>query len=123
MRFLWWMPAVSYAVFIYWLSDQSQPPGSHLSPDKVLHFLGFGFFSLAVAMGLVKGSQVRSTLGWALGSFFIVSIYGCLDEFHQSSVAGRTASLGDILADSLGALVFLGLAAMAVHSRFRQGLS
>lgn len=123
MRLLWWFPAVSYAVFIYWLSDQSQPPGTNLSPDKVLHFLGFGFFSLAVAVGLRKGSQVSSTLGWTLGAFIIVVLYGCLDELHQSSVAGRTASLGDILADSMGALVFLGMAALLMRSSFRQGLS
>ena len=34
----------------------------------------------------------------------IVSIYGIIDEFHQSFTPGRDATISDWIADTLGAL-------------------
>jgi VanZ family protein len=39
-----------------------------------------------------------------LYSQLIISAYAMLDEFHQSFIPGRTASLWDVLIDSTGAL-------------------
>jgi VanZ family protein len=41
-----------------------------------------------------------------LSSFLLTILYGVTDEFHQSFVPGRHASLLDLVADSFGALLF-----------------
>jgi VanZ family protein len=112
MRILWWIPAIISGAVIYWFSDQSQPPGRDLSPDFVMHFIGYGLFSLAIAVGITSGFQKKLTLGRVFGAFLIALAYGFSDEFHQSFVPGRTASVFDIIADSLGAIVFLASAAL-----------
>lgn len=74
--------------------------------DKLLHFLeylGVGFL-FARALGNTPqdhwpGQMIL--LSTVLFSFF----YGLTDEFHQSFVAGREFSLGDLLADTLGGFV------------------
>lgn len=117
MRFLWWIPTLFSSAVIYWLSDQSHPPGHDLSPDYVMHFLGYGILSLAVAGGVTRGFQERLTPGRAVVSFVITAVYGFTDEFHQSFVPGRTAALSDILADCLGASLFLAVAFLVQSSR------
>jgi VanZ family protein len=117
-RLLWWIPALGFGVTIYWFSSQSQPPGSDLGPDYLLHFFGYGFFGVSVLLGITEGFQIKPTLGRVLSAFLIVLLYGCFDEYHQSFVPGRHASLSDILADSLGALVFLTLAVLIVRLPF-----
>lgn len=41
--------------------------------------------------------------------YFFTSFYGILDEFHQLYVPGRSADFYDIIADIIGASIFLGL--------------
>jgi len=120
MKFLWWIPAFTFGLLIFWFSDQSSPPGSDLGPDYLVHFLEFGLFAVAVAFGFTRGFQTKLTLGRAFLAFSIASFYGCMDEFHQSFVPGRTPAVSDFLADSLGALVFLGLTAQLMRLRNRQ---
>jgi VanZ family protein len=40
-------------------------------------------------------------------AFIVAAIYAALDEFHQSFVATRTASLWDVAIDCLGAIIGL----------------
>ncbi len=44
-----------------------------------------------------------------LYSLIISFLYACTDEFHQKFVAGRTASIKDILIDTVGCIVGLVL--------------
>jgi VanZ family protein len=120
IKALWWIPAVVCGAFIYWLSDQSQPPGGDLGPDYVKHFLGYGLFALAVAVGMTSGFHSRLSFRKVLGSFLIAGIYGCLDEFHQGFVPGRTATVADVLADLLGAFSFLAIAFLSQSFAIRR---
>lgn len=58
-----------------------------------------------------RGQAMRAVIT----AFFIAAIYAALDEFHQSFIASRTASVWDVMIDCLGA--FVGL---AICSRFRR---
>jgi VanZ family protein len=118
MVFLWWIPAIGFSAAIYWSSSQSQPPGIDLSADYLMHFFAFGLYSWTIILGITVGFQRQLTLYKIVAAFLIVTAYGLLDEFHQSFVPGRTASFQDVLADALGALVFL-LVAVLVLRRFR----
>ncbi|MDI1321017.1 MAG: VanZ family protein, partial [bacterium] len=44
-------------------------------------------------------------------ALLLAAVYAATDEFHQSFVPGRTASLGDVLIDITGAFVALAVAA------------
>jgi VanZ family protein len=82
-----------------------------------MHFLGYGLFSMAIATGMTSGFQEQLTFGKTVGSALIAVIYGCLDEYHQSFIEGRTATLSDVLTDSLGAILFLAIASLFLSSR------
>jgi VanZ family protein len=69
---------------------------------KIGHFLVFGALFLLSYRILVREKSNRPYLGaisWAI-------IYAISDEFHQSFVPTRTASLVDLLIDSAGVIVF-----------------
>lgn len=77
----------------------------YLYPDKVIHailYAGFGFLLYYT---------LRNSPSPALGKYaflftLIIGIaYGASDEFHQSFVLGRTASIWDLAADSTGVLM------------------
>ena len=69
---------------------------------KIGHFLVFGILFLLSYRILAREKSNRPFL-WAVGWAIV---YAISDEFHQSFVPTRTASLVDILIDSTGILVF-----------------
>jgi VanZ family protein len=103
-------PALAWAGLIFYLSSLSHPlpvavPIRHF--DKLLHLGAFGILGGLLARGLLQAGQ-RAWLA-LLAAVLIASLYGALDEFHQSFVPGRDADPWDWGADTAGAL--LGAAA------------
>ena len=103
-RVFGWGPAALCAGVLFLLSESSGlgiglPPGA----DKLVHGGLFLILGLFLAWGKVRtGSGVSGLL------FLLMGVgYGALDEWHQSFVPGRDASVGDWVADSAG--VILGL--------------
>lgn len=119
---LHWFPALIYAILIFSLSQQSDPPGADLAPDHLLHFIEYGLFSLTVAWGLTRGARLPLSGRLASLAFLISVIYGAVDEFHQLFIPGRNASIYDFLADSLGAFAFLFSVHLLMSSVRRQPL-
>ena len=65
--------------------------------DKVAHFSIFGLLATLVVRVEPCGR------GWlAIG---LVSLFGLLDEWHQSFTPGRSVEIADWVADTLGAVV------------------
>lgn len=99
-----------YMGLIFVLSAQ---PGSAvgLPPpwDKLAHTLEYALLGFLL-------SRAFSNPGAA---FVIASLYGVSDEFHQSFVPGREASIGDWLADSLGAFAGARFLLKRLRSNFR----
>ena len=56
---------------------------------------------------------------WAFASFLVAVLYAASDEFHQSFVSTRTASLFDVGMDALGGLLAQGASALWHLSRQR----
>ena len=70
--------------------------------DKVVHFLIYGLLCL-----LAIGSRLSSRYMWA---FLGVIAFGLLIEILQGTMGwGRTASIWDMLANTLGAAIMFGL--------------
>lgn len=87
---------------IVYVSSQSQVdmPGSWEGRDKVIH--GSVWCVLAALYAL---TAVRPTTRAAVVAIIAAAVFGATDEFHQSFVPGRDASLLDLLADTVGAVV------------------
>lgn len=103
MKLLYWLPALAYAILIFTLSNQSNPPGADLGPDYILHFVEYGIFALTVVFGLTQGLRKVLTPRLAWIAWGASTLYGLTDEAHQYFIPNRFASAHDVLADSLGA--------------------
>ncbi len=79
--------------------------------DKFAHFSIFGLLATLVAR--CPTAVRRGTKGLA-GAVVATSLYGALDEWHQSLVAGRSVTVSDWVADTLGAIV-----AVMLYARWR----
>lgn len=99
-------PAIALAIFI--LSAQSSlplPPTPFFSPDKVAHFIAYGALAFALALWFPVASWKAHPFRTAFLVVLLTSLYGASDEAHQYFVPGRDTSVGDWVADTLGAIV------------------
>ncbi len=91
---------------IFFLSHQ---PGDQLSlpplpeADKWAHLAAYGVLAATVLFAFNdRQKSTRPRLVILLTVVFCI-LYGISDEFHQTFIAGRTASIYDLLADGCGA--------------------
>jgi VanZ family protein len=92
------------ALIFYMSSRPRVPlPSVFSGEDKLMHLLAYGILALFLARGL---GPWRGGLSWLQVTLvtIIVSVYGMTDEYHQTFVPGRDASLADWGADTLGGL-------------------
>jgi VanZ family protein len=103
-----------YAIFA--VSGLSAPPGlpGGLS-DTAGHVAAYALLAVLAARALAGGRWAGLTGGALAGAWLVASAYGATDEWRQSFVPGRTATVVDWVADSLGAA--LGLAALWAAAR------
>lgn len=106
-----WCPAVLCMALIFYFSHQ---PSSRLESylpwfQKMIPWMDNFDWGHLVAY-FVLGITVYFGVGprWAhrkgrITTVIICTVYGVLDEYHQTFIDGRTAELTDILNDALGA--------------------
>ena len=107
VRLLRFAPALLWAAAIFLLSHQTrlpEPPIAFDGLDKVIHAVAYavGVAAMLVGAGWPLG---RTVWWWAV----VASLYGATDELHQSFIPGRSADILDWLADSAGAVLFVGV--------------
>jgi VanZ family protein len=102
---IWLFPAISPVQL-----DQA-----HHLIRKAAHFSEYAIFALLAARALARSSQRLLRHGWFLISLLMVISYALVDEFHQSFVPSRTASIYDSLIDTSGGLSALLLYALWRH--------
>lgn len=96
---------------IFFLSHQ---PGDEISlelffgVDKVAHAFAYGVLAATVLLALPSRWRTTMPLHAALLAWAVCLLFGLSDEFHQSFVPGREASLGDLVADAFGAALVCG---------------
>lgn len=102
-----WVPALFLMSVIFALSSRSSTElpnfgGWDYFAKKLAHGIGYGLLALSYFRAL-PGRRYK--LAW-----FLAVLYSLTDEFHQSFVPGRKASLVDVFVfDNLGAIVALFL--------------
>jgi VanZ family protein len=96
-----WGPFLAALAVIFWLSSLSQVPGAHYVWDKALHVCGYAGLGV-LALRAFHGGLVRPRLAPTLAAGACVVLWGISDEYHQSFVPGRDASVLDVVADAVG---------------------
>lgn len=105
-----WGPAALWAVALFVLSSRPDLPGPGFPfADKIGHLGLYGILGMALAWGVVR-QQAPGRWRWIL----LGAVYGASDEWHQSFVPGRDASLGDLAMDAVG--VVLGFMVVTIFS-------
>jgi VanZ family protein len=98
-------PVLVYAALIYFISSLSSFPESvpsFFGFDKIAHFLEYFFFGCLLYRWFYSTKRYREQRGALLMTMFIGTCYALSDEWHQSFVPGRDASLWDALFDVIG---------------------
>lgn len=105
----YWAPVLLYCGFIVYLSSLSHPSShfpSFLSElnDKLAHGVEYGILGVLIYRALHNTTR-------NIGNIYVAIIctvaFGMSDEMHQWFVPGRQADTWDLLADALGATVFI----------------
>jgi VanZ family protein len=85
---------------------------AHFITRKVAHFLEYAIFALLAARAFSSSSREWLRQRWFLVALLVVVVYALSDEYHQSFVPGRGASIYDSLIDMAGGLTALLLYAL-----------
>ncbi len=88
----------------------------HFFLRKAGHFTEYAILALFAARAFRTSSSERLRARWFLISLVFVILYALSDEFHQSFVPTRGASIFDSMIDSVGGLTALIVLAIRVRS-------
>jgi len=97
------LSSIIYALFIFWLSSLSSPPGAGVLPYSSGHFLLYLPFGVLLFLSFKElGYDNNRALLYAI---VLASAYGISDELHQLFVSGRQADPVDWVLDTIGSTV------------------
>ncbi len=138
----YWAPVVFWMLFIAWMSTPTfssentsqiiEPILRYVQPTitqpdidwyhylirKSAHLTEYCILGLLLFRAFKSGSGEKKAFRWAASAFIVIALYALSDEFHQSFSPERTASMIDVVIDSLGG--FVGVCAAALFHTFRR---
>ncbi len=79
----------------------------HLIVRKAAHFTEYAIFAVLAARAFLGSSHDVLRRHWLLVALALITFYSLSDEFHQSFVPTRTASIYDSMIDTAGGFVTL----------------
>jgi VanZ family protein len=97
---------------LHWLFPQASDTTLrvlHFIARKAGHFTEYAILALLTARAFRTSSRALLRSRWFWASLLLVIAYSLTDEFHQSFVPSRTASIYDSLIDTLGGLIALAV--------------
>ncbi len=77
--------------------------------DKLAHLLVYGLLAGTVIYAFQPGYRIKSPKFVCFFTIIICFVFGVSDEFHQTFIPYRSASINDIVADTLGAVIVSGI--------------
>jgi len=111
-------PPFAYCTFIFFLSNEPQLPSTP-GGDLLAHFCAYTVMGVLFFRALALSRSWARTKVWAVAAL-AAALYGVSDEFHQSFIPGRFATVEDALADAAGA-VFGAAFALLLYKRSQDG--
>jgi VanZ family protein len=106
--------------FIHWLVPQigeATLRSIHFAIRKAGHLTEYAILGLLAARAFRTSSHERLRKAWFWASLLLIIVYALSDEFHQSFIPSRTASIFDSMIDSFGGLFALTIIWLR-HHRF-----
>ncbi|TKB28178.1 teicoplanin resistance protein VanZ [Desulfopila sp. IMCC35006] len=106
------VPAIFTMGTIFYLSHQTGdrlPLPALPGLDKLAHLAAYGLLAATVLFAVSARQKSTRPLRVIILTVCFCLLYGISDEFHQSFIPGRTASVFDLMADGGGAVVVCGL--------------
>jgi VanZ family protein len=94
----------------------------HFLVRKAGHLTEYAILALFAARALRTSARELPRARWFWVSLLLVVAYSLSDEFHQSFVPSRTASIYDSMIDSVGGLTALVFLALRKRSKNGQDL-
>ena len=120
----YWVPPFLYMALIFIVSSLEQPPlpmpaFEWLTIDKLYHFIEYAILGGLLARAFAKAgpAALPSKFIWLTAAVLSI-LYGASDEWHQTFVPGRFATLADWVADVLGSIA--GVLAVYLYYRSNQ---
>lgn len=111
-RSFFWLLVLAQMSIIFYLSTFSEFPKAvplwMWGMDKVAHAGFFGALGLFFLNAWIDGRWREITFSPVIIAIVFTALYGMSDELHQSFVPNRTPALGDLAADTVGAILFCG---------------
>ena len=97
----------------------------HLLVRKAGHLSEYAILGLLLARAFSASGHLFLRRRWFAVSLSLITVYALSDEYHQSFVPSRTASIYDSLIDIAGGLMALGLIALwrTKGQRRRKGMA
>lgn len=95
---------------VLWLFPNTSPETLaviHFVARKIAHFTEYAVLAYLAARAFRTSPKAALANRWFLAALVLIVIYALLDEYHQSYVPSRTASIYDSLIDMSGGLVML----------------
>ena len=89
-----------FAIF-YWAGSPMVSQLGVFNPMSILHIPLYGVLTILLVLTFLISPKKNSTPWYLLAAFMATGV-GILDEYHQSFIPNRDASLGDVFLDMLG---------------------
>jgi len=105
--YLVYVPLIVYWIMLFVATTLpvSNLPSVAIS-DKIKHFCAFLGLSVLLSLTLIYQNKILLFKKYFIITAFIISsLYGLLDEIHQSFIPGRNSEFLDWFADSVGAAI------------------
>lgn len=113
-----------YSSLIFYLSSQSDPAPTVVSfldfpqADKVFHAMEYAVLGVLWFRVLLRVDFHNPSVLVPVVSVLICLGYAVLDEFLQQYVPNRMSSMGDLVADGIGACLAVGIRQAVWRRRF-----
>ena len=121
-RILRWLPAVTMMMLIFIASGT---PGDEVPTFEGIDFIikkgghMIGYAMLAIACYLAAYGSNHNQVRSSVLSLCLAVTYAASDEYHQSFIPGRSATVMDVGIDSAGAIAGVILMNFMVRRRWR----
>jgi VanZ family protein len=92
----------------------------HIILRKLAHLTEYFISGLLLFRAFYKGNDKKREWLWAASSLLVVALIAAGDEFHQSFVLTRTASLVDVGIDIFGGFIAQGVSVLQIQRHQRQ---
>lgn len=112
-----WGPAAIWVAITFIVSHQPVVVIPFGAPDYVAHVINYGVLGVLLIWALAGGEWASMTAPVIASAVLLAVLLGILDEFHQSFIPGREATVRDVVADAVGAAAAAVVATVVVALR------